>query len=376
MPTACLVAIVLAGCGSSEPAPAPQPPVEHSEQSTSRPALPPDGRMFGFSDQTFTYTGGPERDLDQGITADREAADALAAGANAHRVTLAWWPLERRPGQVDEQYVGRVQAFAQRIESTGGKVLITLGVPPPWAAAAPNRANSAPKRDAATIAAFAKYAAFVAKAFPNAAGIETWNEPNSRYFWAPTAPDAGWYAQLHKAAAKAIRDVNPKMTVVVGGLLTGARGDRSVVAPSKYLRDMYAKGLHPSDYDVLAIHPYPPQRSGDRAGAVRAALEDFRSGYADRDRDARVWVTETGATTTGSDALPPNEQAVAVNDVVDTLFGAGVEAVFLHTLYDTKRHGAGDREKGFGMLSGGKPKPVFCTLRQRARDPGPFTGGC
>jgi hypothetical protein len=343
--------------------------------------LPPPGRLFGFSDQTFTYTGVPQSSLNQGVSAARELADARAAGANSARIVVSWWNLEPQRGFFNPAYVARLKGFTDRLERVGGRVLLQLGVPPPWASAAPNdpRATIGDRPD--LIRAFARYAGYVARTWPRAAAIETWNEPNTVYFWRPRPPEPALYVRMHRAAARAIRRAEPKLKVITAGLLATSVGTPSIMAPGTFLRRAYAAGLRPADYDALAYHPYPAQVDGGvetlDGGAFLAGLQSFRSGYQRADPKARVWITETGVSTSGNPATgevaSPAAQAAGIKRLVRRLLGLPeVDALFLHKLYDVNSEPASSRERGFGVMTSagtrpGRPKPAFCVLRALTR---------
>ena len=86
---------------------------------------------------------------------------------------------------------------------------------------------------------------------------EIWNEENSTVYWRPqrTAPER--YAELYLAARKAIKRVQPRAHVIVGGL---ALGGSHTIDEVHFLRRMVAH--RPSlrrNLDAVAFHPY--QRS-------------------------------------------------------------------------------------------------------------------
>lgn len=344
-------------------------------QATARVSLPPSGRLFGFSDSTFVYTGLLE-DLDQGVTPERQVADLRAAGASGARVVLSWYDLEPRPGAYNQAFVARVKAFTDRFEAVGGRVVLTLGVPPAWARAAPDTPNSAPKAEPEVDAAFARLAGFVAATWPRAAAIQTWNEPNTATFWQPYGPQPERMASLHKAAARAIREAAPETTVLLPALAGyTVDGDRALSAQT-FLKRMYSAGLAPDDYDAISFHPYPPQRDGQAgpldAGGFAQQFDDVRLGYRWRDAAARLWITETGASTTGPDALTENDQARVVAGLVRKLLTMpDVDAVFLHTLYEPRGHPRSTDQPGFGLLrarGGGPPqaKAAYCAVARMA----------
>ncbi|MBA3327156.1 MAG: cellulase family glycosylhydrolase, partial [Solirubrobacterales bacterium] len=242
---------------------------------------------------------------------------------------------------------------------------------------------SAPPRDDPDIVqAFAEHVAFVARRWPEALGIETWNEPNADFAW--RNPNPVRYARLHRAAAEAVDEVDSEMAVVVGGLAGNAGAD--VMGPQRYLKGLYAAGLRPSDYDALALHPYPGQADG-RMSALGAGsgfarvFADFRAGFRSEDPGAAVWVTEVGLSTTGAVPLSHHAQAQGLTRLTRRILTMpDVEALFLHTQYDVPGLPPQDGERGFGVLvprgqAVGSPKAAFCALRDMATDP-PFFAGC
>lgn len=342
--------------------------------------LPPRGKLFGFSSGAFTWTG-REPGLDLGITPERQAADALAAGADSVRVPFSWWELEPRRGQFDRAYLSLMDRFVRALESGGGRVLILLSGPPPWASLVPGDPAGAPRPE--YYDDFGRFAAFAAKRYPRAAGIETRNEPNSVFGWRP-APDPAAYARFHRVVAEAIRTARPGMKVILGGLAAPARASERIMDTKTFLERMYETGLRPSDYAAIGFHPYPAQGGGEPKplgeGHFAKVFQRFRDGLEGHDEDARVWITETGLTTTGPDAVSPAEQAAGVPRLVRKLLTTeGVDAVYLHTLYDLVTRPQSNPLRGFGLLTphGAQPptpKPAWCTLRRLVRSPTPYPG--
>jgi hypothetical protein len=201
--------------------------------------------------------------------------------------------------------------------------------------------------------------------------------------WRP-APDPAAYARFHKVVTRAIRGARPRTKVILGGLAASTRDTAQIMRPQRFLKRMYAAGLRRSDYDALGYHPYPAQAGGEvRAldeGHFARAFEEFRLGYRDRDPDAEVWVTETGLTTSGPDAVSPADQAEALPPLVRKLLTMErVEGVYVHTLYDLVRWPVGNPLRGFGLIvprgaRPGVPKPAYCDLRRLAASPPPFPG--
>jgi hypothetical protein len=109
---------------------------------------------------------------------------------------------------------------------------------------------------------------------------QIWNEPNLTYFW-PEQPFAASYVRLLKAAAAAIRAVDPRGKVVAGGLPDH---------PWTALRSIYAIPGARSAFDVVGVHPYTSTPAGmiTILGRVRRVMD------ANGDRDKQITVDEFG----------------------------------------------------------------------------------
>lgn len=369
--------LLLAGCGDEPEADVPNaPPIVNAgapdpggdDRAPLR--LPPDGRWFGLSAPLYGVEDRPPR-----YDPEATAADVAKLPVNAHRISIPWVDLEPLQGQIDRAgLLAPARRFADALKADGIKLVIVLGGTPGWASAEPGNPAGAPKDDAD--AAFASYAALVARTFPDALAIETWNEPNAKYAWSPIDGDAAErYARLHKAAAAAIRKAAPNVKVLLGGIVAGDDNE-DVVQPQRYLKRMYAAGLAPEDYDALAVHLYPGQAAGrirplTAGNQLAKGLADFRAGYRWRDPAANLWVTETGVSTSGPDAVSPAAQARDVSRILRRLLSiTEVEGVFLHTLIERGDTGKDRIEQGYGVRDAKRrPKPAACTLEDLATDP-------
>jgi hypothetical protein len=268
------------------------------------------------------------------------------------------------------------------MERDGARVLLLLGVPPAWASAQPGDPRAAPL--AAAVDDYAAYARRVARLFPHAVGIETWNEPNAPFFWDPQRPDPALYTRFHRAAAAAIRAEHPGMPVLLGGMVGIATNPLGIVPHDDYLEQMFNAGLQPGDFDGAALHLYPGAAGGQMnpldAPQFQGALDSFRAMLRAHGSAAPVWVTETGISTSGPEAVLPKEQASAITQIVQRLLGdPGIAAVYIHTQYDITAAPPGSPEPGFGVLRAlgplpAHPKPAFCALRAMALNPPPYAG--
>ncbi len=388
---ACALAAI-GGCGNSnkERVAAAVPPLQEAAprdpgvDPRAPLVLPPRGRWFGFSENLFAYGGRFPR-FDQGHAFEATIEDALAAGANSIRVPVVWWDLEPERGRFSAEQAARMDRFIHALEARGGRVLLVLASTPPWAGGSAVKTGlEGPRDDPGTVAAFARFAAYVARRWPRAVALETWNEPNASFAWGPR-PNPEAYARLHRAAARAVRNVVPRMPVLVGGLVLSDRDTHDVMRPQRFLKRMYGAGLQPADYDGLAIHVYSRQRPDGvvplASGREARSLEDLRLGHEWTDPEPPLWVTEVGVTTTGPAPSTPAGQARGLESLLRSLFSLPrVRGIWIHTLFDHLYEKAISPERGFGVLEPrgaqpGRPKPAFCMLRRLAARP-PAHAGC
>lgn len=117
---------------------------------------------------------------------------------------------------------------------------------------------------------------------------QVWNEQNSSKYFAPE-PDVGSYAALLGRTAEAIRSVDPRAEIVLGGMW-GPDGSSEVIPTSTYLSRLYRQPGGRESFDSIALHPYssnPPGMLEQIRSARRAAR---RAG----DGKAALWITELG----------------------------------------------------------------------------------
>lgn len=215
-------------------------------------------------------------------------------------------------------------------------------------------------------------AALLAARYPDAAGIEIWNEPNLHWFWAPR-PDPARYTELQKAAYEAIKAVNPAMPVVNGGLLSVGRTNALGLTAHDFLAEIYRHGGRDS-MDAINLHPYPVGLDKRYFLNTFAKVRSVR----DANKDARkpLWVTEFGFTTTGTDPrymVTPEEQALGLVDHYRAMrVMRDVDLLALYTLIDPKGRGSvydpRDPNVGYGLVDPDlRPKPAFCALFRERR---------
>ena len=365
-------------CGSTRPAERGGP--DPGGAPAARPPVPPrGGRLFGWNTDAYHYNAG--------ISPETEAAAAAGTGANAQRVPLEWRQVEPEgPGKISQPYVDGVdEMYRQLVEVRHMRPLILLFLAPLWARD-PGPAQACgggpicqfPPRH---LADWRRFVSWAARRYPDA-DFEVWNEPNLKGSWGPE-PDPARWADLVIDTFRTIKKINPGATVVAGGI-NGNLCDTcglGLSAKTFMLRAYAARPALRTSMDALAFHPYPEQLGGKVQGLGRNsnyALQWARFNQALRaghDSAQRIWVTETGVTMTGPNALSETDQAHELYRVyAKTLTIPRVDAVFLHTLVSGPPGvPVSNPVFGYGVMTnhGGdlKPRPAYCLFNRVAREP-------
>lgn len=119
-------------------------------------------------------------------------------------------------------------------------------------------------------AAFARYAASLARALPSVHDVMVGNEPNLNLFWMPQFGAAGddvaasSYEQLLATTYDALKAVSPDLTVIGANLAPRGSDDpsssRPTHSPTAFIRDLAAaykaSGRDRPIMDAISIHPY------------------------------------------------------------------------------------------------------------------------
>ena len=232
------------------------------------------------------------------------------------------------------------------------------------------------------------FAAAVARRYPDAAGIEVWNEPNHAGAWQTAAgPAPARYATLFERAARAIHAVDPGLPVVIGSVgfthsSAGAPGDMTI---PRFLEGFYdavdRKVLDPAV--GLGVHTYPSPEETDELlpdGQFATVMSQVRGVRDSRDPGRLLWVTEFGASTSAmgdGGTLTEEDQASAVLDGLAELESAAdVRAALIYTVVDRPPHES-PAEKGYGLVERGPgfaPKLAYCEVAAERGEPRP--AGC
>jgi hypothetical protein len=312
-------------------------------------------------DRPSVVVGFNNNAVSQGLADPGRSARLVAgAGGDVDRVQIDWKLLEPEPGTYRWD---RYDAVYEADLAAGIRPLFIFAYAPAWAnggiCPSISRGCHAPPAPGFVDDA-ARTAGKIARRYPKAVGIEIWNEPNLPYFWRPAANPRA-YAGLLTAAHDAIKRRNPDMPVL-GGSTSDSQIDRpgQIEAPD-FIRAILAAGAG-EKMDALSVHAYPdPADASGRSAvidleAVRGALGDER---------LPIWVTETGISTTGPDAVSSEAQALALVNLSDELADVpGVDAILVHTL--VRPHAdPSSAEGGFGVVGQDLvPTRAYCDLTE------------
>ena len=331
--------------------------------------VPPPHTAFGFNENA-----------DVGGFDPAEVAQAAhAAGASARRFTVDWRGVEKSRDVWDEDGWGYADAAYRATLAAGMTPVIDFGFAPQWAreagaaqACADFYACRYPPADDMDDE-WVEFAAEVARRFPRAV-LEVWNEPNLAIFWRPQV-DPERFAELQALAYTAIKDVDPSITVLAGGLSAVQPPGTALVGAGpadlplrEYLARSYDAGLG-AHMDALSFHPYPFGNEMGAGSVFAAAFDDVRAvAAANDDPDAALWVTETGVPSAGRYAVSESEQKALLLRLYRRLATmSDVDGFLFHRLFPPETDSPGSDEWGYALASGGgpggtSPKPAFCTL--------------
>jgi beta-xylosidase len=143
-----------------------------------------------------------------------------------------------------------------------------------------------------------------------------WNEPNNKSHWDPLIdPDWSKFAEMGILAARAIRDVNPAVKRVLGGI--------SPIDP-QFIQRLAGHGLV-EELDVIAVHGFPLDWNLWNINEWPQRIEEIRAVVPNHD----VWVTEVGVGSFGAEEV----QEFGVKRTAELLAGK-VDRVFWYSLYD------------------------------------------
>lgn len=188
---------------------------------------------------------------------------------------------------------------------------------------------------------------------------EIWNEENGEGFYKPM-PNAREYVNLLKVSYTTIKKVDPKATVVLGGLVMNGivPNPWSPIKIEHFLQKIYDEGGKPY-FDVANIHPYvtaaPNEGPAYCARLTRDTVEVMKK---NGDGAKPLWITETGLFT--NDEVTEQMQAEHLKGVYrEIAMIPQVKALYWFHLRDLPGPVCGGEET-MGLLAGDhRRKPSF-----------------
>lgn len=218
---------------------------------------------------------------------------------------------------------------------------------------------------------------------------EIWNEPNIPNFWRDTAaspyPNPVHYTELLIASYNAIKAVSNDCVVITGGTAPSA-DSISRKKPTTFLQAIYDNGGK-NYFDAVAHHPYTypafPNQQEVWSAWSQMSIESFYGGSqtqpslrgimtANGDAHKKIWMTEFGAPTSGTNGVSETDQATMLQQAMAlhrSYSWAG--PLFVYTWRDKTYYGdptlnsggtpkANDIENYFGMTrSDDSNKPSY-----------------
>ena len=301
------------------------------------------------------FVTGQEKDLDL----------IAAAGFRFVRMDFAWEAIETSKGEYN--WAGYEELLAN-LEKRGLRAIFILDYSHRLyeeTATSPNpitgeshKATASPQHPA-SIAAFARWAAASAKHFQGRHVLwEIWNEPNIS-FWSPK-PDAQQYTTLALAACKAIREAEPRATII---------GPASSEFPWEFLETFLKSGV--LEYlDAVSVHPYrDPNHPPETAAADYQKLRALIARYAPTTKQGRIPILsgEWGYSTWKRGVTLETQAAFAARQQLFNL----LNGVPLSIWYDWKNDGTdpNENEDNFGtVLPDLAPKPAYVAIQTLTRE--------
>ena len=290
--------------------------------------------------------------IDSAEEVDRQAALMEDAYVRYAREEFDWNRVERRKGFFDwakfDQAVDT--AYSHNIDVIG-----KLAYSASWASSAPAGTPSAdrPYFPPTKSSDYAAYVSAVVARYKDRVHVwEIWNEPNSASYWKP-APNPAAYADMLKETYAAIKAVDPKATVLIGGL---------VGFSDSYMQSVLSNGAGGS-FDGLAIHTY--SNAAPETGMADYYIDAAQSFLWRNSLTKSLWITEVGWSTCTSCNGATTESAQA-SYLSRTFLDAAARGVSGVTWYEFASSGANatSRIDNFGVtVQSGRLKPSYTALQ-------------
>ena len=281
---------------------------------------------------------------DEHQVAQQELKLMHQAGIGWVRADFDWSGVERRQGVWQFDHLDETVAWA---EAEGVRILPILDYDVSWARPAHKNLDK-----------WLEYVRRVVTRYKDRIRYwEVWNEPNLEGFWRDK-PNAADYTKLLKATYATIKQIDPELVVLLGGV-SGI--------PWPYLEGVYEAGGKDS-FDVMNVHPYrypisPEERPlYDDLVRLRQLMEKHGDG------GKPIWITEVGwPTQRDRRGVSPERQAEMLARTYLLSLQGGVEVVFWYE-FQAPEGKPEYNEDHFGIVHRDlSPKPAYTALVALAR---------
>jgi hypothetical protein len=305
------------------------------------------------------FVTGHERDLDL----------IAAAGFRFIRMDFGWAGIETSKGRYDwSEY----EELLSNLDRRGIRAVFILDYSNPLYEPEVTSINplthqthqtTASPQHPESINAYAAWAAAAAKHFQGRHILwELWNEPNID-FWSPK-PDASQYTALALAAAKSIREADPRATII---------GPASSGFPWDFLEVFLKSGV--LEYlDAVSVHPYrEPKRPPETAAGDYQRLRNLIERYAPSAKKQTIPILsgEWGYSSNLRGVSIDTQAAFAARQQLINLY----HGVPLSIWYDWQNDGPdpGENEHNFGTVTQElNPKPAYMAIQTLTRQLGGY----
>jgi hypothetical protein len=322
--------------------------------------------LYGLNDQSYFLRGSQPR---VGLSATEDLFAHRLVGSGLVRMTLMWGWMAQTRDSIDWTEADR--AYCVFVNAGIRPILAIMGAPK-WAVLGGqlcDRVCFSPP-DPSYDPDLRRFAELAAIRYPQAAAMESWNEPNLRYFWhspypGGPGPDPARYVEVMRAIYEGVKSGNPSTTVVAGALsdVEGGAPDAPDMDLGQFLSGMYDAGAR-RWMDAVSFHPYPWGGAGAVPDRFHNALKTVRSTVAARDPGRRLWADEIGAgiSVADGDFTEAEQSAELLRYYRELDASDDVDVVIFHSLIDDNHWGWLKPRTESGHVY---PRPVFCSFVER-----------
>ncbi|MBN2120566.1 MAG: cellulase family glycosylhydrolase [Candidatus Omnitrophica bacterium] len=273
-------------------------------------------------------------------------------GVSIIRLDFAWNDIEKERNELDFK---RHDYIVKACAENNIQILGVLGYSPDWTKAQWNQPPPDPEL-------FIKFVEKTVKRYPQILYWEIWNEPDARTYWQPQ-DDMKTYTKLLKPAYSAIKKVNPKSLVLLGGLTTeGFYAFKSVLRQGGG-----------DCFDIMNFHAFVGPFRENALEEIGYKIKHIRNELKKFNLNKKIWITEIGCPGTPQKTCSwwlgecPDEkqQAEFLEKIYEFLLSQeNVEKIFWAFFQDTNDHFHSGVDK-FGLIRlDYSKKPAYLTYKE------------